>query len=177
MKGVATMKILIACLAMCLLVINACVRTESSDGRIGSPSIATPPPSLTVAGKPIDIVVYRSRICGCCGKWLEHLQENNFNVREIRTGELQAIKDKYGVSQELASCHTAIVDGYVIEGHVPADDIKKLLKTKPKIIGIAVPAMPIGTPGMEMGDEKEAYEVMSFDREKHYQIFNSYKGN
>jgi hypothetical protein len=158
------MKILTACLAMCLLVNNACVSTESAGDRIGSPSIAT-------------IVVYRSLLCGCCGKWLEHLQENNFNVREIRTGELRAIQDKYGVSQELASCHTAIVDGYVVEGHVPADDIKKLLKIKPKIIGIAVPAMPIGTPGMEMGDEKEAYEVISFDREKHYQIFNSYKGN
>lgn len=90
---------------------------------------------------------------------------------------MKAIQDKYGVPQELASCHTAIVDGYVVEGHVPVDDIKKLLQTKPKIIGIAVPAMPIGTPGMEMGDEKEAYDVMSFDREKHYQLFNSYKGN
>jgi hypothetical protein len=148
------MKILIACLAMCLLINSACVSTENTDGLIGSTSIATHP-----------------------GKWLEHLQENNFNVREIRTGELKAIQDKYGVPQELASCHTAIVDGYIVEGHVPADDIRKLLQTKPKIIGIAVPAMPIGTPGMEMGDEKEAYEVMSFDREKHYQIFNSYKGN
>ena len=90
---------------------------------------------------------------------------------------MKAIQDKYGVPQELASCHTAIVEGYVVEGHVPVDDIKKLLQTKPKIIGIAVPAMPIGTPGMEMGDEKEAYDVMSFDRENHFQIFNSYKGN
>jgi hypothetical protein len=177
MKGVATMKILMAFLAMCLLVINACVRTESADSRIGSLQIATLPPSLAVIGKPIDIVVYRSPTCGCCGKWLEHLQENNFNVKEIRTGEVQAIRDKYGVSQEMASCHTAIVDGYVVEGHVPANDIKILLKTKPKVVGISVPGMPIGTPGMEMGDEKEAYDVMNFDREKHYQIFNSYKGN
>lgn len=171
------MKILIACLAMCLLVNSACVSTGNTEGLIGSTSIATHPASLAVVGKPIDIVVYRSRLCGCCGKWLEHLQENNFNVREIRTGELKAIQDKYGVPQELASCHTAIVEGYVVEGHVPVDDIKKLLQTKPKIIGIAVPAMPIGTPGMEMGDEKEAYDVMSFDRENHFQIFNSYKGN
>jgi hypothetical protein len=171
------MKILIACVAMCSLINNACVSSENTDDLIGSISIARSPAPMSVTGKPIDIVVYRSRLCSCCGKWLEHLQENNFNVREIRTGELRAIQDKYGVSQELASCHTAIVDGYVVEGHVPADDIKKLLKTKPKVIGIAVPAMPIGTPGMEMGDEKEAYEVISFDREKHYQIFNSYKGN
>lgn len=171
------MKIQIALGVMCLFVINACVNTESAEGRPGSLSTATLPASQAVAGQPIDSVVYRSPTCGCCKKWLEHLEENNFNVKEIRTGEMQAIKDKYGVSQEMASCHTAIIDGYVVEGHVPVNDIKTLLKTKPKVVGIAVPGMPIGTPGMEMGDEKEAYDVISFDREKHYQIFNSYKGN
>jgi hypothetical protein len=90
---------------------------------------------------------------------------------------VQAIKDKYGVPKELASCHTAIVDGYVVEGHVPVKDIKALLEAKPKAVGITVPAMPIGTPGMEMGDEKDAYDVISLDREKRYPIFNSYKGN
>lgn len=128
------------------------------------------------AGKPIDIIVYRSPSCHCCGKWLEHLKKNDFNVKDIVTDDVQAIKDKYGVSKEMASCHTAIVDGYVIEGHVPASDIMKLLKTKPKIVGIAVPGMPSGTPGMEMGDRKDAYNVMSFDKENHYEIFNSYQG-
>lgn len=153
------MKILNAFLAMCLLVISAGVSAESADG-----------------DKSIDIVVYRSPSCGCCGKWLEHLKENNFNVEDVITNDVQAIKDKYGVTREMASCHTAIVDGYVVEGHVPASDIKTLLKTKPKVVGIAVPGMPSGTPGMEMGGKKEPYNVMSFDREKHYQIFNSYKG-
>ncbi|NOT10326.1 MAG: DUF411 domain-containing protein [Methylococcaceae bacterium] len=160
------MKILIAFWVVCLLLINACVRTESA--------FSTP---RSVAGKPIDIVVYRSPTCGCCRKWMEHLEENNFNVKEIRTSETQAIKDKYDVTQDMASCHTAIVDGYVVEGHVPANDILFLLKSRPKVVGITVPAMPIGTPGMEMGDEKDAYDVMSFDREKHYRIFKSYKGN
>ena len=168
------MKILKVLLAMGLLIINACVSAESVDGHLPT---ATLPSSTAVTEEPIDIVVYRSPTCGCCGKWVEHLKENNFNVKEIRTGEVQELKDKYGVTQEMASCHTAIVDGYVIEGHVPANDIKTLLKTKPKVVGITVPGMPTGTPGMEMGDEKEAYDVMSFDREKHYQIFNSYKGN
>jgi hypothetical protein len=153
------MKILKAFLAMCLLVINVGVSAESVDG------------------KPIDIVVYRSPSCGCCGKWLEHLKQNNFNVKDIVTDNVQAIKDKYGVSKEMASCHTAIVDGYVVEGHVPANDIKTLMKTKTKVVGIAVPGMPAGTPGMEMGGKKEPYNVMSFDRENHYQIFNSYKGD
>ena len=128
-------------------------------------------------GEPVDIVVYRSPTCECCGKWIEHLKKNNFNVKEIVTNDVQTIKDKYGVTKEMASCHTAIVEGYVIEGHVPANDIMKLLKNKPKIVGIAVPGMPSGTPGMEMGDRKDAYNVMSFDKDNHYEVFDSYEGS
>jgi hypothetical protein len=127
-------------------------------------------------GKPIDIEVHRSPTCMCCGKWLAHLKANNFNVKDIVTDDVQAIKDKYGVTQELASCHTAIVDGYVIEGHVPADDIKKLLKTKPKVVGLAVPGMVNGSPGMEMGDKKDPYDVVSFDHEKQVKVFHRYEG-
>ncbi|WP_340123215.1 DUF411 domain-containing protein [Methylobacter svalbardensis] len=151
------MKIVKLFLAIGLLVANVGVRAESSS-------------------KPIDIVVHRSPTCTCCGKWLAHLKQNNFTVTDVVTDNVQAIKDKYGVTQQLASCHTAIVDGYVIEGHVPADDIKTLLKTKPKIVGIAVPGMVSGTPGMEMGDKIDPYEVVSFDRENHTQVFNSYEG-
>jgi len=129
------------------------------------------------AGKPVDIVVYRSPTCSCCGKWLEHLKQNNFNVKDIVTEDVQAIKQKYGVSEAMASCHTAIVDGYVIEGHVPANDVMTLLKTKPKIVGIAVPGMPSGTPGMEMGGKIDAYNVMSFDKENHSAIYHSYTDN
>jgi hypothetical protein len=125
------------------------------------------------AAKPIDIAVHRSPSCSCCGKWIEHLQKNNFNVQDIITEDVQAIKNKYGVTPELASCHTAIVDGYVIEGHVPADDIVQLLKKKPTVVGLAVPAMPVGTPGMEMGDRKDDYDVLSFDK-KSNAIFKSY---
>jgi hypothetical protein len=153
------MKVLNIFLAIALLVFNAGIKAET-----------------LLAGKPVDIVVYRSPTCNCCEKWLEHLKKNNFNVKDIVTDDVQAIKKKYGVSKEIASCHTAIVDGYVIEGHVPANDIMKLLKTKPKIVGIAVPGMPSGAPGMEMGDRKDSYNVMSFDKENHYEIFNSYEG-
>ena len=153
------MKLLKAFLTICLLVFNAGIKADTIK-----------------SGKPVDIVVYRSPTCECCGKWLEHLKKNNFNVKDIVTEDVQAIKNKYGVPKALTSCHTAIVDGYVIEGHVPANDIMKLLKTKPKIVGIAVPGMPSGTPGMEMGDRKDSYKVMSFDKENHYEIFNSYEG-
>jgi len=151
------MKVLRVLFAIGLLVVNASARAESSD-------------------KPVDIVVHRSPTCMCCGKWLAHLKENNFNIKDVVTNDVQAIKDKYGVTQELASCHTAIVDGYAIEGHVPANDIKNLLKTKPKVVGLAVPGMVNGSPGMEMGDKKDPYKVVSFDHEKQVKVFNSYEG-
>jgi hypothetical protein len=154
------MKLINIFLAIALLVFNAGINAKTIE-----------------AGKPVDVVVYRSPTCDCCGKWLEHMKKNNFNVKDIVTDDVQAIKDKYGVPAAMASCHTAIVDGYVVEGHVPANDIKKLLKTKPKMIGIAVPGMPSGTPGMEIGDRKDSYKVMSFDKENHYEIFNSYEGS
>ena len=126
------------------------------------------------AEEPITISVYRSPSCSCCGKWLEHLKQNNFTINDIPTEDMNAIKHKYGVSDEMASCHTAVVNGYVVEGHVPADDIKALLKAKPSVVGIAVPQMPSGTPGMEMDGKKDPYDVMSFDSDKHYQVFKSH---
>ncbi len=123
----------------------------------------------------IDIVVNRSPTCSCCGKWVEHLKQNNFNVKDIVSDDVQAIKNQYGITQDLASCHTAIVNGYAIEGHVPADDIKTLLKKKPDVVGIAVPGMPSGTPGMEMGGRKDAFQVIGFDKKNQHQVFNSYK--
>lgn len=126
--------------------------------------------------KPLpDIVVHRSPSCGCCGKWLEHLKSNQFNVIDKMLDDVQSVKDHYGVSAAMASCHTALIDGYVVEGHVPANDIKKLLATKPKVIGISVPGMPLGTPGMEMGTQKDAYQVISFDKDQKNQVFSQYK--
>lgn len=127
-----------------------------------------------VAGES-DIVVYRSKTCGCCAKWLKHLEENNFKIKDVVLDEVASVKERYGVPKELASCHTAVVDGYVIEGHVPADDIKALLKSKPEIKGITVPGMPVGTPGMEMGGRKDPYSVIAFDERQHIRIFNSYE--
>ena len=127
------------------------------------------------AEKPLDIVVHRSPTCNCCGKWVEHLKQNNFNVKDIVSNDVQDIKNKYSVTQELASCHTATINGYVVEGHVPANDIKTLLKTKPDVIGITVPGMPSGTPGMEMGGKKDAYQVISFDKKNQHQVFSGYK--
>ncbi|MCK4842703.1 MAG: DUF411 domain-containing protein [Methylococcales bacterium] len=127
--------------------------------------------------EPVVIEVYRSPSCGCCSKWLGHLKENQFIVKDHVTDDVKTIKDKYGVPEKLESCHTALVNGYVIEGHVPASDIKKLLKLKPAVIGISVPGMPVGTPGMDMGGRKDAYKVISFDKDKQNKVFSRYEGN
>jgi hypothetical protein len=118
----------------------------------------------TTTNKP-SLDVFRRASCGCCGDWVQHMQEAGFTVNETVTEELEAVKQQYGVTEELVSCHTAIVDGYVIEGHVPAEDVRRLLAEKPDVTGIAVPGMPIGSPGMEMGDEREPYAVLSFKGE------------
>ena len=93
--------------------------------------------------------VYKSPYCGCCEKWVEHLQQAGFAVRTHDVNDVPAARQRLGMPERLGSCHTAKVAGYVVEGHVPADDIQRLLKEKPKAIGLAVPSMPPGSPGME----------------------------
>ncbi|MCC5638269.1 DUF411 domain-containing protein [Nostoc sp. CHAB 5844] len=123
-----------------------------------------------------EIIVYRSPSCSCCGAWLEHIQKHGFKIKEdIKTDEMEAIKQKYNLPPELASCHTAIIDGYVMEGHVPADDIKRFLKHKPQLAGLAVPEMPIGTPGMEMGNTKQPFSVIAFNKKSEFKVFNRYE--
>lgn len=109
-----------------------------------------------------EVIVYKSQTCGCCKKWVQHMRSNGFTVKAHNVKSLVPYKIKYGVTRQLASCHTAVVDGYTIEGHVPAADVKRLLKEKPKVIGLAVPGMPMGSPGME-GHRKDNYVVVSFD--------------
>lgn len=124
---------------------------------------------------PSKITVYRSASCGCCKKWIEHLEEHHFTVTDIPTNNIQAMKQQYGVPANLASCHTAIIDGYVIEGHVPADDIKQLLINKPDIVGLTVPGMPVGTPGMEMGGRKDPFYVLQFNKDGQVKPFHTYQ--
>ena len=116
------------------------------------------------SAEPGAITVYKTASCGCCGKWIEHLEAGGFAVEAIDVQNVGQIKKKHGVPAELSSCHTALVDGYVIEGHVPAEDVARLLEERPKISGLAVPEMPIGSPGME-GPNPEPYEVIAFTRQ------------
>ena len=113
--------------------------------------------------KMLPVTVYKSPTCGCCAKWTDLLRTSGFDVTVNEAPDVSPIKDKYGVPAALRSCHTALVGGYVVEGHVPADVIKKLLRERPNAVGIAVPGMPMGSPGME-GSAKDAYNVMLFDK-------------
>ena len=123
-----------------------------------------------------NITVYRSPSCGCCGVWLEHAQKHGFKVEDIKTEDMEALKQKHNVSSQLASCHTTIVDGYVMEGHIPVDDIKRFLTEKPEgFIGLAVPGMPLGSPGMEAGDMKQPFQVLAFNQQGETEVFNEYE--
>ena len=124
----------------------------------------------TGAGGP-EMTVYRSPTCGCCGKWLEHARQSGFKINDVISDDMDTIKARYGVPEKLASCHTAIVDGYVVEGHVPAGDIQKMLQAKPQVAGLAAPGMPMGSPGMEMGGRQDAYHVVSFDKSGKAEVF------
>ena len=129
-------------------------------------------PTVTSPAKP-TITVYKDPNCGCCRNWIEHLIKHGYRVDAKDTPDMEQIKTAFGVPSPLKSCHTAVVGGYLIEGHVPAADIDRLLATKPKVKGLAVPGMPMGSPGME-GAAKQHYQVLAFDRTGKARVFASY---
>jgi hypothetical protein len=120
--------------------------------------------ALRPTGALIPMKVYKTPTCGCCTKWVDHVAAAGFKAEVVDLPSLTVIKANSGVPQRLSSCHTAVVDGYVVEGHVPADVIHKLLKERPQVTGIAVPGMPIGSPGMEQGSRKDPYDVLTFTK-------------
>lgn len=121
------------------------------------------------------VTVYKSASCSCCSKWSEYLEESGFTVLVEEVDDFGDVKDRFQVPKELQSCHTAIVDGYVVEGHVPVSEIARLLEERPDIIGIAVPGMPPGSPGMEVdGLAFGTFDVVAFDWSGGTEIFSSY---
>jgi len=125
------------------------------------------------AADPI-ITVFKTATCGCCGVWVNHLKANGFEVIVHEVESTSEYQLKYGVPERLRSCHTAIVAGYTIEGHVPAAEIQRLLKEKPKAKGLAVPGMPIGSPGMEMGGRSDRYQVLLFQENGQVSVYKEY---
>ena len=126
------------------------------------------------------LVVYKTESCGCCEKWVDHMKQAGFEteVHNVSQEEMSAMKTANGIGRDLASCHTAQIAGYLVEGHVPAEDLQRLLKEKPADVkGIAVPGMPIGSPGMEVpSGEAEPFETIVFDRSGKTKVFANHPG-
>ncbi|NMY38986.1 MULTISPECIES: DUF411 domain-containing protein [Pseudomonas] len=128
------------------------------------------------AADPLTIDVHRDANCGCCKTWISHLQEHGFKVNDHVEADMSSVKQRLGVQPRLASCHTGVIDGKFVEGHVPADQVIALTK-RDDLKGIAVPGMPIGSPGMEMGDRKDAYQVIGVNHQGQDVIVADYPAN
>jgi hypothetical protein len=160
---------------------------------LGSRSADTPADSAPLSAGPVPaaqeaalslvgpapaagvVQVFKSPTCGCCSEWIRHLEENGFTVEARDIANMMAVKSELGIPGELGSCHTARIDGYLIEGHVPAQDIQRMLAERPEIRGIAVPGMPVGSPGMEVeGRPADRYDVVAFDAAGRTSVFASH---
>lgn len=128
----------------------------------------------TAATKLPKMTVYKTPTCGCCNAWISHVIEAGFEVQAVEVLNTTLIAVEYGVPSRLRSCHTAIIGEYAVEGHVPAGEIKRLLAERPSVAGLAVAGMPIGSPGMEVGDRRDPYQVIAFNRNGQGSVFATY---
>lgn len=126
------------------------------------------------AAAPLAIEVYKSPQCGCCEGWVEHLRANGIAVTVRDVEDTGVYRARFGIPERFGSCHTGRIAGYAIEGHVPAADIKRLVASKPKAVGLAVPAMPVGSPGMEQGTRKDPFDVLLVRADGGASVFASY---
>lgn len=156
------------------LAIVAAIAFAAACGNADAAPEAGQPQALAAPDQGLPtVLVYKTATCGCCTGWVEHMRQAGFTVdaRDLPNNtELMRVKVDVGVPGAMATCHTAVVDGYVVEGHVPADQVKRLLAERPEVVGIAVPGMPIGSPGME-GPNAQPYRVFSFDRQGGSAVF------
>lgn len=130
--------------------------------------------AVNIAWAQPSIEVFKSPTCGCCGAWIQHLEDHGFSVTARDTEAMHAIKTTAGVPGNLASCHTGRVGKYFIEGHVPAADIRRLLEEQPDARGLTVPGMPVGSPGMEMGSREDPYQVLLVKEDGGTTVFSEY---
>lgn len=129
-------------------------------------------PGQEVAPLPL-VKVWKTPTCGCCGKWVRHMEAAGFRVEVTDVNDVDPIKKANGLPLKLASCHTALVGGYVVEGHVPASDVRRLLREKPAILGLAAPGMPAGSPGMDVPGSP-AYDVLSVRRDGTASVYSTH---
>ena len=138
----------------------------------GLSTLAVLPTRAASSWPPVD--VFKSATCGCCKAWVEHLKAAGFDVRVTDVDDTTAARKRLGMPDAFGSCHTGTVGGYALEGHVPAADVKRLLAAKPKAVGLAVPGMPVGSPGMEVGTRRDPYDVLLVERNGRSTVFASY---
>lgn len=130
-------------------------------------------PALAATPLP-PVEVFKNPSCGCCGAWVDHLKQAGFQVKVTEVSDTAVVRKQHGLAEKFGSCHTAIVAGYVIEGHVPAKEIKRLLVSRITALGLVVPGMPVGSPGMESGGHQDAYQVLLIDKQGRDRVFASY---
>ncbi len=147
-------------------------RRDALSMAVGAMALVAAP--AFAAGTLPPVEVFKNPSCGCCGAWVDHLKAAGFDVKVTMVDDTSVARKKYGLPDKFGSCHTAVVAGYVVEGHVPAADVKKLLAIKPVAVGIAVPGMPVGSPGMQMGPRKDPYQVLLVDKQGRERVFSSY---
>ena len=152
-----------------LLILTCVFATGCGEANASSDGAALASASQVAADLP-TVLVYKTPTCGCCNGWIEHLEAAGFEVDARNVSDIMSVKRDGGVPVQMSSCHTAIVDGYVVEGHVPADQMKRLLAERPDVAGIAVPGMPVGSPGME-GAGAQPYQVLSFTHDGQAAVF------
>jgi hypothetical protein len=131
---------------------------------------------VALTAQPPTMQVYKSPTCGCCSKWVDHVRQGGFTVKvtDLSSEALDALKAKHAIPRTAQSCHTALVNGYVVEGHVPVTEVHRLLKQRPAVAGIAVGGMPTGSPGMEVpGQPAQTYNVVSFDKQGAMKVFST----
>lgn len=148
-----------------VVAVAACSADRSGNDAAGQPGDVGAVPTRAAAGASAgqvaeSLVVYKSPTCECCHRWVEHMRENGFRVVVHDVTDVAPVKEQHGITADLASCHTALVAGYVLEGHVPAADVRRLLRERPSVVGLAVPGMPAGSPGMEVG-RIDRYDVLA----------------
>ena len=134
--------------------------------------------ALNLFANDYFIELHLSPSCGCCESWADYMQKKGYEIKFIKTRDFYKIKDKYHIKPQYQSCHTGIIQGYVIEGHVPQSAIKWLLENKPKnVIGISAPGMPLGSPGMEQGDNTEEYPIILLFKDGSHRLYGYFKGD
>lgn len=166
----------VASIGVALLAGGCAPEASAEDGRTAASTPANAMVDATlaaaIAATP-TIKVYKSPTCGCCALWVDHMREAGFELDVEDTDDMIDIKVDAGLPLQLQSCHTALVDGYVFEGHIPAEVIARFLAEKPSASGLAVPGMPIGSPGMEFGDRVDPYDVLQFDAAGNTSVYES----